>query len=289
MARRKTKATTGLSNPKSKVNLTITPEAKSALDVITKEMGLTRSALFEGLLNGSISLSSQNSEKNIDISFNEDKSDGETISQINILEGENVDNQEEKMDSISEDLEDYKHKISVLEKEIKAQEEKNNSLEQELVKKSSEIQSLREQVKNLSTVEKAENNHNFEAKVTELKKIIDEKNSAIASLEEKISHLEQEVKKSKESDDLSVQQDLVEQLKSQIESKNRQIHDLEQAKNNAISSTRNSYDRGIQNHLTLTNEKQKTIIEHLEKRIAELESFASIGEQFLNKWRSKAY
>lgn len=124
MARRKTKATTGLSNPKSKVNLTITPEAKSALDVITKEMGLTRSALFEGLLNGSISLSSQNSEKNIDISFNEDKSDGETISQINILEGENVDNQEEKMDSISEDLEDYKHKISVLEKEIKAQEEK---------------------------------------------------------------------------------------------------------------------------------------------------------------------
>lgn len=28
------------------------------------------------------------------------------------------------MDSISEDLEDYKHKISVLEKEIKAQEEK---------------------------------------------------------------------------------------------------------------------------------------------------------------------
>ncbi len=63
MVRRKTKISTGLKSPKAKVNITISPESKSVLEKIVSEIAMTKSSFFEGILNGSICLSSQNAQK----------------------------------------------------------------------------------------------------------------------------------------------------------------------------------------------------------------------------------
>ncbi len=282
MVRRKAKTTTGLSNPKSTVNLAITPEAKDAMDIITKQMGLTRSALFEGLLNGSISLSNHTSEPNSTASFNDDNSAHQP---------------QENISDNTQELADYKNKISVLEKELETQknllakqEEINTSIQKELDSTLSTIKALETQLQN------AQNTHNdSEQKIAQLQQVINEKEgaitkwcSSIASLEAKINPLENDLKianesvlksKEKEKDDLM----LIEQLKHQLEEKNYQVYDLEKRVNQT------TYNQNLSHQLTMINEQQKQTIIYLEKRISELETVASIGQQTLNKWRSKMF
>jgi len=276
MVRRKAKTTTGLTNPKSTVNLAITPEAKDAMDTITKQMGLTRSALFEGLLNGSISLSSHTSEPNSTASFNENNSPSQP---------------QENISDNTQELADYKNKISVLEKELETQknllakqEEINTSIQQELESKLSTIQTLETQLQHSQNAQNSQDDS--EAKIAQLQQIITEKEGAIASLETKINHLENalniakhEALKSEEKQD----NNLIEQLKHQLEEKNYQVYDLEKQ---VIQATSN---QNISRQLTMINEQQKQTIIYLEKRISELETVASIGQQTLNKWRSKMF
>lgn len=272
MVRKKAKTTTGLTNPKSKVNLTITPEAKNAMDAITKEMGLTRSALFEGLLSGSISLSNHTSEPHSDASFNEDKS--ASLSP-------------EKVTDNTEELDNYKNKITVLEKELEnnknllaKQEDINASIQQELDSKLAIIKALETKVNNDNPPS------NSDDKVTELQQVISEKEGAIASLKNKIEELENALKtvndsgiKSEAKEDNS----LIEQLQHQLEEKNNQINEL------AKRTTQSNSSENISHKLTIINEQQKRTIIHLEKRISELETVASIGQQTLNKWRAKSF
>ncbi len=66
MARRKTKTTTtSTTTGKAKVNLSLTRQATDTLTAIAKETGLSRSALFENILSGSISIDNKKAEKTV--------------------------------------------------------------------------------------------------------------------------------------------------------------------------------------------------------------------------------
>lgn len=265
MVRRKAKATTGLTNPKSKVNLTLSPEARDAMDNISKKMGLTRSALIEKLLEGSLSLSSHSLEENISPNAQEDKS---TV--------------------LTQEIEEYQQKISLLEKELEQQknllqkqQEINSSLQQELDKKIGQIKTLESQVQDSHNTPTQDDST---VKIAQLQQLIQEKGSAIASLEQKISHLEQELNTRDKSETKAQEEHhLIQQLKNQLEEKNQLIKTLENRINQTVSK------QYISPQLTAINEQQKQTIIHLEKRISELETVASIGQQTLNKWRSRVF
>lgn len=269
MVRRKAKVTKGLTNPKSKVYLTLSPEAQEVMNNISKEMGLTNSALIERLLEGSLSLSNHN----ISASSQEAKSTTET---------------EENLTNNAQELDEYKHKISLLEKELEhqknllaKQEEINTSIQAELNSKLSAIKTLEAQVQNSQGSSPQDNS---EAQIAQLQQIIQEKEEAIASLQTKINHLEKELS-NREQLGAKPQENhnLIQQLKTQLEEKNRIIKTLENKVNQTTSS---NY---ISHQLTALNEQQKQTIISLEKRISELETVASIGQQTLNKWRSKIF
>lgn len=276
MVRKKAKTTTGLINPKSKVNLTLTPEAKDAMDAISKEMGLTRSALFEGLLNGSISLSNHTSEPNSTASFPDDNSPSQP---------------QENISDNTQELDDYKNKISVLEKELEThknllakQQEINTSIQQELDSKLTTIKALETQLQNSQNAQNSQDDS--QEKIAQLQQVITEKEGTIASLETKINHLENALNIAKDEALKSEEKEnnnLIEQLKHQLAEKTYQIYDLEKR---VIQTTSN---QNIAHQLTMINEQQKQTIIRLEKRISELETVASIGQQTLNKWRSKMF
>lgn len=245
MARRKTKTSTGLQNLKAKVNVTISPESKSTLEKITSEMGLSKSALFEGILDGSICLSSQNAQQVIHLSSSSEKQ------ALDVSISDEV-KSETSVATDTGELQAQTEKISALEKQLQEQESEisqtnnlNKSLQEQLDAQLAIVSNLKSKLEGTSSAEHS-------AEHQELIDLINHK-------EEKIKQLNQEI--------------------------NRLKAEVEQSKSKEVVSA----SKANESDLKYLSQRQQDTIARLEARIAELQTVASIGNQTLNKWRSKVY
>lgn len=340
MTRKKTKTGTGLMTPKAKVNLSLTDKAITTLETMAKETGLTKSALFESILTGNISVSSHNSSQVLNVYLkNEDAEDltVQTTTEINIAQSDN--DQANKI--INDQLEGQKKVIQNLEEEVNKQKTLLSEKEAKIINLQSELQKEREN-KSSSVNERELTDLTKEIgalkeivkeKEEEIKKLLgiqnllDEKMKIIEELNGKISNLEEQLAHSGDSE--SLQAKLVEienqaqkaqlqldNLQSELTSKNNQIVTLNQQLSNQENTIeqlhkqihcqqeminqlqneryqlKSNYERekgSLERELKAINEQQKITINHLQKRVAELETVANVGEQTLNKWRFKIY
>lgn len=197
MTRRKTKTSTGLQTTQTKINVTISPESKSTLDKIIDEIGLSRSAFVEGILNGSISLSSQTATQIVNLSSaSEDKG----------LEVHVSDEVEEVKPTVSasadnEELKVQKERILALEKQIKEQEKEisksndlNKSLQQKLDDQQASVANLKNELDLAKTTSKTSDNHK------ELTNLINQKEETIKQLNQEINRLKDDIYQTKQKD-----------------------------------------------------------------------------------------
>ena len=288
MARRKTKTSTGLQNHKAKVNITISPESKSTLDKIASEIGLSRSAFFEGILNGSISLSSQHAHQLVNLKSSTDSSETNTanahleVNIINDLNGQENAPATEKISALENELNKKENTLTETDKINKYLQEKfDNQL--------SIIASLKAKLEEAKTLKETTD------KNKKLQDLLNSKDETIKQLNKDISRFKKELTKNKNQDkslrnksadlqeQVNLKTKLIEELKQQITSQQQQIQVLQTKANPVIVTNQTNLD------LEHLNRQQKDTIIRLEKRIAELQTVASIGTQTLNKWRSKMY
>ena len=299
MARRKTKTTTGLQNHKAKVNITITPESKSTLDKIASDIGLSRSAFFEGMLNGSISLSSQQAQQLVSLKSSTGSSETKIAHaplEVNIINDLNEQDNDSSTEKKQEQIEVQQEKISALENEINKKENTlvetdkiNKYLQEKFDSQISMIASLKAKLEEAKTVKKSTD------KNKKLQDLLNSKDETIKQLNQDISRLKKEITNDKNQDtslsnesadlqeQVNLKNKLIEELKQQITSQQQQIQLLQTKANPVIVTNQTNPD------LEHLNRQQKDTITRLEKRIAELQTVASIGTQTLNKWRSKMY
>lgn len=288
MARRKTKTSTGLQNHKAKVNITISPESKSTLDKIASEIGLSRSAFFEGILNGSISLSSQHAHQLVNLKSSTDSSETNTanahleVNIINDLNGQENAPATEKISALENELNKKENTLTETDKI-------NKSLQEKFDNQLSIIASLKAKLEEAKTVKKSTD------KNKKIQELLNSKDETIKQLNKDISRFKKELTKNKNQDkslsnksadlqeQVNLKNKLIEELKQQITSQQQQIQVLQTKANPVIVTNQTNLD------LEHLNRQQKDTIIRLEKRIAELQTVASIGTQTLNKWRSKMY
>ncbi|MBE9223441.1 hypothetical protein IQ215_12110 [Cyanobacterium stanieri LEGE 03274] len=321
MTRKKTKTGTGLGSSKSKVNITLTPEANETLVALAKETGLTKSKLFEQILIGGFVINSQNADKKVIL---HDESEGEQKFSIAQVDEDNQDSGGDsissKEDATASDKQQYLDKIAKLEKQldeqkslvadkskdnqdlvskVKAQEDEIKSIEKKLDDKNNQVKGLEDKLNSVTqTLEKSDqssrveklnqeldSSHNtinsLKEKVSSLESLIEEKDRHIKSLKEELSGLESKVKDNEDNEKLK---SVIEEKQQEIDRCRREIATKEQEKI-ALSQNYATQQNTISRSLTQENAQQKALIASLNKRLADLETVASIGERMLNKWR----
>ncbi|BAQ61479.1 exonuclease sbcC [Geminocystis sp. NIES-3708] len=315
MARRKTGTTTGLMTVKSKVNLSLTSKATETLEIISKQTGLSKSALFENILSGTISISSHTANQVVKITGDADSLTSELTdnnTENDILSQDNDIKNKSANEAISKELEQQKQHIENLEKQVITQEklvveknQANESLARELETQLVKIKALESEAKLL------QKNHKNNSELISLKQNLEKKDQELNNLKAELASLNSHGKKTEEEfkkliDD---QKKTIEKLNQQIANLEKQISELNNSnqqaqetiikyknlqteleieKNRILSHNKQNKD-SINSKLASINEQQKNTIYQLESRIAELETVAAIGEQTLNKWRSKIY
>ncbi len=300
MARRTTKTSKGLSNPKAKVNLSITLQSKSALEKIINEVELTKSDFFEGILDGSISLANEDAKKLVNLKF--DDTSSETKDDLN-LTVEVVDELNKEPKDSDSNLQN--NQISAQEETISTLEKKIEQIENNLQEKDQENYSLQVKLAEVSLISESFKKDLAQAKdktektsqqIIDLEKSSDEKQITIDNLNQEINRLKEDAtnwqneetssanQSAKFTQEMEKKDNLIAQLKQQNQSQNEQIRQL-QTRANQITVNHNQSFANLQK----TNQEQQNTITRLEKKVAELESVASIGNQTLNKWRNKMY
>lgn len=334
MARKKTGTTTGLMTPKSKINLSLTEKAMEIIETMMKETGLNRSALFESILTGNLSLSSQNSSVS-DNKGNENTSDNEVSEVANNIINQELEQQKKLIENLElevnkqHNLVSEKEKINLsLTESLQQKEEIIKSLENQLKNdpalgnKDRELQSIKNQLEEVNQTLKLKDDEIRQ--LSEVKSLLADKVKIIEELTQKNDHLEQQLKQinedqaklintdkqaeevkfksdnlqrelTKKNDDFNIlnqqlfeRENLIRELNKQIQSQKEAIEKLEMERNN-VRYHYEQHQQSMESKLNSINEQQKLAIHHLESRIAQLETTATIGEQMLNKWRSKSY
>lgn len=296
MARRKTRTGTGLSNPKSKVNISLTPEANDTLIALAKETGLTKSKVFENILVGTIAINSQTAEKQVtlgqDSIYLDDIDDEEKQDQA---DKSNSSSKDEANEAIQKELENQQQKIVELEEQINKQRNLvadklkiNQALEEELEVKNTQLKSIQLELKeNNKKDDNKKDYQDSQKQLTELKnklktieKDLQNKETEINTLNKQIVTLNSHIDSQK---DLRKQ---IETQKIELEKYQHQVSVKEQ-ENIALSQHYTQQRNLVTNNLIKENEQHKSTIATLNRRIADLESVANIGERMLNKWRDK--
>lgn len=296
MTRKKTKAGTGLGSSKSKVNITLTPEANETLVALVKETGLTKSKFFEEVLVGGIVINSKNAETKVVLNGEDeeqkfsiakledsdrvDESDSESISlESNAIEQE-IKNQQRVIAELEEQINKQKNLVADkskvnedLKDKLQEQQNKVQIVQSELEEKNHQIKTLESDLKNaLAGQNNDEVNDHLKDLQKELKNAqnsLTQANNNIKSLNEKIISLES----------LITEKDAhIQGLKNELKNNNNQINKNDEL--NAVIETQkqeiNNYRQQIahkeqekvalsQNYAT----KQNTLIQHLTKENAE--------------------
>ncbi len=339
MTRRKTKRATGLSTPKSKVNISLTTEANEKLIALAKEMGISKSGLFEQILVGEIAINSENAEKQITlngdseeiaISDNEtttkkpQKSDSEPITIKNDAIEKEIENQQKHIAELEEQINKQRYlvadKLKInqnLEEELESKNTYIKTIDKELKEKNTQIDTLEKELKTKKSLEEKTNTTDQSTKndnkIQEYKNQISELNKIIDQIKEELSQTKSSLEITKQSNNNNLKEELA-TLQQLIKEKDQQVENLKETYNSfaqeieaqkveidyyrnqvatkeqekiAISQQIAHQQNSISQNLTKENNQQKILINSLNKRIAELETVANIGEKVLNKWRNK--
>lgn len=313
MTRKKTKAGTGLGSSKSKVNITLTPEANDTLVALAKETGLTKSKFFEEILVGGIVINSQNAETKVVLNKQDgdqkfsiakledsdedsvNKSDSGSISAPNNAIEQEIKNQQKKIAELEEQINKQKNLVADksranedLESKLQHQQDKIKVIESELEQKNSQIKTLEKDLKDalasnnnddLKDLNKArESISKLEQKIATLESLVAEREAEIQALKNDIA---QGSKKNSNSEELK---SLIKAQQEEINNYRQKIAHQEQEKI-ALSQSHAVKQSTLIQGLTQENAEQKALIVSLNQRIADLEPRASIGDRFLNKWR----
>lgn len=281
MTRKKSGTGIGLSSPKSKINLSLSLEAKNKLDSLVKETGLTRTALFEKMLNDALPLSSKGERENIEQLTPENTSQEEVNKYRDSLAEKLQENS-----LLSQDLEAKKAEIEQLKTQILHLEEHRISWEE----KEQELQNLYQQLKE-TKANLTDREEQMTIELNKLKEANTNQNQKLDELNQKLVELQKTVSEYDElgkSEGLKEKDSLIKALQAKINSQTEIISQLK-AENHQAHLNYESNQRSLQTHLNSINHHQQTIINDLQSRINLLESVASIGEKTLNKWRGKIY
>lgn len=281
MTRKKSSTGIGLSSPKSKVNLSLSLEAKNKLDSLVKETGLTRTALFEKMLSDALPLSSQGERENIEQLTPENTSQEEVNKYRDSLAEKLQENS-----LLSQDLEAKKAEIEQLKTQILHLEEHRVSWEE----KEQELQNLYQQLKE-TKANLTDREEQMTIELNKLKEANTNQNQKLDELNQKLVELQKTVSEYDElgkSEGLKEKDSLIKALQAKINSQTEIISQLK-AENHQAHLNYESNQRSLQTQLNSVNHHQQRIINDLQSRINLLESVASIGEKTLNKWRGKIY
>ena len=268
MARRKTKTSAGLRSPKSKVNITITPESKATLETIAGEMGLSKSAFFEGILNGSISLSSQKSEQLVTLQAKEGENSEADKALLEVSVGADTPGESSSETTATakddETISKLEEKIAKLENDLKQSSESQKDAESKLKKEKSTIAKLEKENTKLKTeldkTSKVEQSNNSQA---------EEQASVIANLKKENGQLQNNLEKSHQQ--AKEFQSKFEEQKNQI---NHLIKELEDSKQAPESQPTNADTTP-----EVVNNKQDDLIEKLNQEISQLEQMLATQQK----------
>ncbi|AUC61930.1 Exonuclease sbcC [Cyanobacterium sp. HL-69] len=319
MTRKKTRTGTGLGSSKSKVNITLSPEANETLVALAKETGLTKSKLFDQILVGGFVINSHSADTKVvlhdegeqkflvtEVDDNDKDSESDSGSLNNNAIEEEIKNHQAKIAELEQEINKQKDLVADksktnqdLETKLQAQQDKVGSIQKELEDKNNQIKNLEDNFKKVTQdSEKSDNSDqlknlnqelnsaynsikNLENKQSELSSLVEEKEKYIRELTDKFFTLKEEVKNSDNNEQLSA---IIDQLKKEIADYRQQVAHKEQEKV-ALSQSYATKQNSIIQGLTKENTQLKQENASLNKRIADLEPRANIGDRFLNKWR----
>ena len=257
MARRKTRTSTGLKNPKSKVSVTITSESKKNLDKIVAEIGLSKSAFFEKVLSGSIAFSSQKSEQLVTFQA-EEQEDSTQKSSLEVIVSQNPqESQENKSEGNQGEI------IAEQESTIASLKEQITKLETDLENKHQQEKQLQKQVQEQQTtidVQEADLEKRNQ-KQQEIETKINEQTS-------QISHLTEELEKAQEDQYIALANEstkLISEKDDLLQQRNQQINQLEQDIINKQKAT-DSLTQDTAN-LQAKIDQQKHLIQQLQQQL----------------------
>ncbi|MBF2056486.1 MAG: hypothetical protein IGQ45_04490 [Cyanobacterium sp. T60_A2020_053] len=288
MARKKTKTSTGLSNPKSKVNVTLTEEANNTLNAIAKGLGMSKSGLFEQILVGDIAIFGKNAEKQVSLIDNPNE-EGSFFDGVQDFNGDNL-----VSSSPTNDNQEYLTKIQNLEEIINSQRDTvaeklkiNHNLQEELETKNILIKSLQDDLLKIDNEQKS---------VVDVKEFNDLHNELLSlkneltAKENQLSSLHNDLENNNQK--LSSLQDNFSSLNIQLTEKGNQINVLQkelETQQNLVTQQENKIKELSDNsalHLNKVNKLQQQLIEK-EEQINVLEKEVENQQQLIIQRENK--
>lgn len=264
MTRRKTKTSAGLSNPKSKVNITLTAEANNTLNAIAKELGVTKSGLLEQILVGDIAMVGKSAEKQVSL-IDDINEQGSFFDGVEIFSRDNL-----TSSVSSNDNQEYLGKIQNLEETINSQRDTvaeklkiNHALQEELETKNILIKSLQDDLLKIQKAQKSTVNdeevNNLRQQLSSLKNELTAEKNQLSSLNKELANNQQK---------LSSLQDNISSLNQQLTEKEKQVNDLQ---------------KDLANQQNLVVQKENALKELHSKSALHREESSNLQQQLMEK------
>lgn len=311
--RRPTTSTSSRSaiDTKVKVTVSLTAEAAQQLEQITKELGLSKSELFERISKGELVVAAEGQETAIAIHPGTE----ETVNLQPATHVEAAVQPQAEDTQLKQQLEEQSHQIQALQQQVARIAELESQLAQtvpaethETLKQQSEqqkqtITDLENRIARLSQLEErlaqtiAPETYNAlqqevnqqKSTISALQHQLEEQNQALAQLhnqQAKIAELEAKVAHSISPENYQALENLAATQKLQLAQLQQRLNDLvpAQTEHHNGATTTVGYD-ALKQYL----EQQESMISTLQKQISELQGLASIGESQLSKWRNRSF
>ena len=311
--RRTTTSTSSRSaiDTKVKVTVSVTAEAAEQLEQITKELGLSKSELFERISKGELVVAAEGQESAIAIHPGTE----ETVNLQPPAHVEGAVQPPAEDPQLKQQLEEQTNQIQALQQQVARIAELESQLAQtvpadtyETLKQQSQqqqqtITDLENQIARLSQLEEtvtqtiAPETYNAlqqeldqqKSTISALQHQLEEQHQALAQLHDqkaRIAELEAKVSHSISPENYHALENLAATQKLQITQLQQRFNDLvphhTEHHNGATATV--GYD-ALKQYL----EQQESMISTLQKQVSELQGLASIGESQLSKWRNRSF
>lgn len=201
-----------------------------------------------------------------------------------------ISNNHDRLEDKEKELHSLKHKLEEANKNLKLKDDEIKQLSETQNLLDIKVKIIAELTQKIAHLEQqiteVNNDQSLQAKLTYMEQRAQEVKLQYDNLQTELTNKNNSLNELNQQ--LSQQENIINQLRQQIQTQKDTIQQLEIDGNN-VKSYYQQHQRSIETKLNGINEQQKLTIHHLQSRVSELESTATIGEQMLNKWRSKLY